>query len=340
MGSKIGWILAGVIILAVAVFIMFTQMNIFGPSPEEPTAATTAEGILDFQEVDADVTVVLPAKPTGSGNAAEDYAAAGKAADENELSITDYYKDATKKGETVPSDIAAKMESIRKLVAAGASKENFDYVLNVTGNKFRAVPLVKFHDEFVNPLQKASIMMGILAKYHRAMSNTDEALAIQRDRFTMGWHMMNERARVPVVMGGVKIQRDAIKGMIRIYSASEKAEDKTKVANLRSYNNQLKNVYAIFMAKMDIVGGISPNAGDVFNIIENDQGRAWRIEGLLLLGPFKYGEAHHAGNLKKAEELMGQFSKSDDPYEKAAAQRSIDFNDDDASDNDGWNFEL
>jgi len=338
MGSKIGWILAGVVVLVVAIIVIIAVAGTFAPDPEDPTAATTAPGVLDLHEVDADVTMVLPARPTGSGNAAVDYAAAGSEAVENELSIKDYYKNAIKNAKSVSPDAEAKMESIRKLVSAGAGKKNFEFVLNVTGNKFRAVPPRDFREKCVDPLEKASDMMRLLAEHHRVMGKSDQALAVQRDRFTMGWHMMNERVRVPVVMVGVYIQQSAIKGMIKILSASEKADDKTQIANLRSYESQLDKIVRIFNKKEKIIAVISPHAGDVFNIIENDKDRAWRIEGLLILGAFKYGEAHHKGNLKKVEDLLEKFSDSDDPYEKAAAQRSIDFNDDDARTN--WNFEL
>jgi len=84
------------------------------------------------------------------------------------------------------------------------------------------------------------------------------------------------------------------------------------------------------MKKLQLVRTANVEAGDVFNIIENDEDRMWRVEGLLLLGPLKFRFEKIERNRVKIDQLIDQYKGHGDPLLKAAAQSADKFDRDDA----------
>jgi hypothetical protein len=67
-----GWIVAGIVVLVIGgVIVAVICNNIYSTS--DPTEDTTAAGALDYQDVAAPIMTIVPAEPSGSGNAADDY---------------------------------------------------------------------------------------------------------------------------------------------------------------------------------------------------------------------------------------------------------------------------
>lgn len=61
------------------------------------------------------------------------------------------------------------------------------------------------------------------------------------------------------------------------------------------------------------------DAGDIWNIAENDKNRAWRIQAILAMGLIKFTHASEA-NTARNNAMLERFLNSKDPLEKAAAQ--------------------
>jgi hypothetical protein len=65
-----------------------------------------------------------------------------------------------------------------------------------------------------------------------------------------------------------------------------------------------------------------PPLGDVYNIAEHHEDRAWRIYAILTLSSCRY-LASEKGDLKYIQKLLDRFAKSPDEYERAAAKIAL-----------------
>jgi hypothetical protein len=136
--------------------------------------------------------------------------------------------------------------------------------------------------------------------------------------------MTNERARVDVVLRGLRLQQMALERLREVYEHWEGA-DKSRIGKLKTYAEGLGRVCRAFRDKWAIVWTAAPEPGDVFNIIENDEDRAWRVDALLGLAIVKIREQSHRGNSRKVQRLIERFLNSADPLECAAARAAQEF---------------
>ena len=62
-----------------------------------------------------------------------------------------------------------------------------------------------------------------------------------------------------------------------------------------------------------------PHPGDVFNVVENDKDRTWRVEALLVCGVIRLA-AREEGDIQAANKLVEKSCSSPDEFERAAAE--------------------
>jgi molecular chaperone GrpE (heat shock protein) len=91
------------------------------------------------------------------------------------------------------------------------------------------------------------------------------------------------------------------------------------MAPLRAYLNALNEFEAVFENKAIIFQRARFNAGDIWNIAENDKDRAWRVQAILAMGLIRFTHTSKA-NTARNNKLIERFLNSKDPLEKAAAQ--------------------
>ncbi len=339
MGNKIGWIISGVLVAVVAVIL---GIKLFGePDHEDPTSATTAPGALERFAVERPVTDVLNQKPSGVGNAATEYMQAATLYDQNIEQVLRHMSarprdDKARKirracktagnGTQLAPAGAELLTPIVASVQAGARKSSLKLVNHVTGaeldghDPFGQMP-VEIH------LQNASAAALTLAGHYIYTGRHDEADEVLRAAFTMGWHLNQERAQADIVLFGLRLQQDAIRLMLTNLELAGRDRSSGK---LDSYLEQLQRVYGKVSAKWGLIKDDKPHAGDIINIIENDQDRLWKIEGLLMLGFLRFLEQGHEGNLAKIDSLLEEYKHSNDPLISAAASEAAKYNASDA----------
>jgi len=315
MGSKLGWLLAGLLVVGVVGIILV--MAVF-PSASPATAATLREGVLDLHTV-GPPTAVLGREPTGAGNAADDYK---KAIDLYNANIDVIKRGTIDRGKIARGQASLDRRTMKILtdiaarVADGAQKKEMKYTLVHTPKKFQ----VGYFYEPADALRNISAAVTLLATQHYARKEYDEARKALQDAFVIGWHMMNERSRMDLVRIGLGIQRDAVAGLVTLYEKWPDEGGGEKISALSDYDRQLRRLGDSYDDKRRVIWVLGKGAspGDVFNIIENDEDRACRVQALLYLGVLRFTAATR-GDRRKTRKLIDKYAASDDLIEKAAA---------------------
>lgn len=312
MGNKLGWILAGgllaIFVLVIVVFVILPQ---FDTTP--PTDLTTAPGALDLKTADAPLDAIAGRRPSATGNAADDYYAAVLAYENNKQDLLD----AVGRAETaagIPTEGVAIMEDIHSHVAEGTKKKGMRFTTVKDDQEFLMI-------RQINGARRLSFMSSALKKlgdYYLANGRHEKAKSVYVDEFLMGWHMSAERSRPHMVITGIGVQREGLRGLIAAANAT--GDSKTAQA-ATDYLDELDTVSSFQREKLTWIWRADPfeYAGDVFNIIENDKDPAWRVEGILFLGVLKHTQATKKADSKHIRKLIDKYKNSSDPYEKAAA---------------------
>ncbi|MCP4379514.1 MAG: hypothetical protein GY794_25500, partial [bacterium] len=293
------------------------------PASDSPTRATTKTGIMDVIKPAVDISSILNSTPSGGGNAAEHYAKAIELFFDNYKAIENAALDLGKgNAENYPEALKT-LKTIRNLIATGAKQASMDYMTKYTSGKLQ----VSTRQKDINRLAQTLVIIDILGDYHIENKRFKEADAIFRDMFIAGWHMINERSHIQATMHGEDVQGTALKGMIRTLKKNTNINDvakKKRKATLKNYNYSLIEFRYEHEDKEKIFRKLRSdgtfNAGDVWNIAENDKDRAWRVQAILTMGVLKFTHSGSRGNNARNNELIEKFLKSDDPLEKAAAE--------------------
>ena len=345
MSSKMGWIVAVIIVVLVGGVIGYVVLH---PSTSDPTEDTTAPGAMDFHEVAIPITTIVPAEPAGAGNAAEDYQKAveiikpifEKALADNpsyphifDKAVADigtWMKPKEGKAENRPvnPEELAVMEKIAGIVAQGAAKKEMKYPLDlekmdVTYN----LPEAKY-------LHEVSQVLSDYAHYqHLVLNKPEEAQKIIFNRFIMGWHMTHDRVYPSFVLAGFEIQSSSCYWLggdeSSLYPNWPGHERQTE--QVRAYMSASNEVIAFFNNKSKFMfskfarANDPPNPGDIFNVVENDKDPSWRVQGILVMGMLKYSPGllnseHVNGDTKCRRRLLDDKLKSGTEEEKAAAK--------------------
>jgi hypothetical protein len=309
MGNKFGWVLAGIFVVGIAAIV---TMKFVFPQPEQPTSETRP-AVLAFQEPTADISPVV-SLPTGSGNAADAYIKALDFYEENESSFNALRRraDAAPSYDLTGSELAL-AEKLITLVEPGTKCKTMEMTFVHTPKELK---VSGFADK-AEDLDRLSVIMDYLFAHYYTAKQLDKARRIANMQFILGWQMMNERARVYMTQIGMEIQLAALNRLERL---AEEQDQTSKAEAIYAYQSQLNLINNTFNIKNRLLRNVDPPAGDVFNIIEKDQDRAWRTEAILTLGILKFSSKSHKGNMRVLNDYLDQYSQSDEPLYRAAAK--------------------
>ena len=327
VGNKTGWIIAGVLVLAVVGIIV---KMVFFPSPSSPTSATRESGFMDAVKVDPPITTVIGALPSGSGNAGDDYRAAFDEFKANRKAVEAFFDELGGSEQTEidlsrgrlipPANVLTALEKIGSHVAAGAGKEKFEYVFTHTDKKEFEVG---YFYQGTFDLGRVRECMGVLAIYQFGKKQFDQAAQTQKDLLMLGWHMSNEGVRLHMTLAGFDIQIEALAGLMDVYY-NWGPEHRGKLKPIEQYKDAVKNAKITYDDKLPIFKALSLEAGDIFNIIENHKDRAFRVQALLFLGRVRHESAGNRGDMRYTRKLIDRYMDGKDPYEAAAAKAGRD----------------
>ena len=311
MSTKFGWIAAGLFALAIGGFIL--KQTVF-PSPTRPSITTRRTGFMDRIEVDASITDILGALPTGGGNAGDDYHQAVTIYLAAKQAIEDAIIDLGKGADTGHEDALAALNGMYGHISSGAKKKEMKYLLVHAPKELRVGRKLPE----IETLSEVAACMDLLAFYNLANNRLRQAEAIYKDLMIMGWHMAAARSHYHMVTTGFGIQRMGAQGLQSVYRTMG-GSFKQRVEALEEYRSAARETGYAYTEKLDLLWKTKPHPGDVFNIAENDKDRAWRVQGVLAMGILRYTTGRR-GDTKYNTRLLEEFAKDKDPLLAAAAK--------------------
>ncbi|MDP7288150.1 MAG: hypothetical protein QGH94_09175 [Phycisphaerae bacterium] len=314
--NKITGIIVGVILLLVVVGVV-AKVFLF-PSTDAATRATTKPGAMKLIELDAPILAIIPAEPTGSENAGVHYAKAIEVYLANEKVIFEAAAAISagdlKADKDAPQSLKA-LEEMRGHIASGTQQAGMKFLAENSSGTLQ----VSKSDGNIKNLGMAIDMLDMLGDYYIKNKRTDDANAVFREMFIAGLHMIQARSHMHMVTYGMDIQESALNGISRAIPRDlDPLEARKLRAPLREYMDALEEFTDKYEKKAEIFTKALFDAGDIWNIAENDEDRSWRVQAILAMGLIKYTHLSKA-NQSYNNSLIEKFLKSNDPVEKAAA---------------------
>jgi hypothetical protein len=313
MGGKAGWIIAGVLVVFVAVLVIYL---VFFPSPSDPTMATRAKGFMEIKAPKVDIQKVIGLNPSGPGNAADDY-----------IKVVNLFKDSANSellGEavdvlegdmqaTLPANLLDLLTKAADLCKPALTKKDMQFTFHHTPKKFRGLRWADGRLGFVD----VHFALQYLRIHHYRKKEISKALELLRQQFVLGWHVMNERVRGELTITGMDIQLDAADTLVRFFTP-EQAPNQDAI---RRYHSELSDARAAMESKNRVVWDSEFAPGDAFNILRHDEDRTWRVETLLAMCKMKVeGRIYERGDTKLFQKLLGENLAGGDPFLQAAAE--------------------
>jgi hypothetical protein len=225
-----------------------------------------------------------------------------------------------------PPETVALLEKIHSLVAKATRKAQLHYVLDQTG------PL-KLQAAFPQAVDVGMVFesLKLLFTYYYAPADGRDhrdlakAKAVALAALAMGRQFTDERRLAAMVVVGIEIQKQATGLLQTIYdSSTPKPGDQAVIAACESYGRELGDLFDFYVRKLEIVHDEHPAPGDIFNLAENDQDLAWRVQGVLELGLVKF-VAGKRGDKRRVAELINKFKHDSDPLIVSAADAADKF---------------
>lgn len=353
VGNSKGWMIAAGIAAAFGLIALVNVMPIIFGVRSGPTTATVVSGKLDLWDMKTPLSSIVESVPVGAGNAGEDYFRALRILRDNkgELAVLSSLLRSGEKSiwdlknrpprDRTEDEIADLIEAsmvdfteaamdIMDHVASGADKAEMTFMLKYTPAALQVAGQLEAVAEFG---AMADLLLAA-GGYYRVIGESGKAQAVIEDVCVMGWHMFNERGNVGMMMDGLITQE---KAAIQLQYVYEMLGDDDKRAMAEAYMRAAKALGEKLKAKAKILDPpqkkgdklVIAKAGDVFNIVENDKDRAWRVEGILTLGVLKAQKSGVRGLSRNDEravrELIEEYLESDDPLLRAAAEAARDF---------------
>ncbi|MHC4562453.1 MAG: hypothetical protein ACYS8X_06735 [Planctomycetota bacterium] len=314
LGNIAGWVVSG---LMVAGIVLFLVVPVAAPSPSTPEIKAARTGFLSSYAPDVSITSVLPAEPSGSGNAGDDYFQAVKIWRDNEQELDALVEALLRR--RPPAPLPAIVNEIIEHVRKGAAKAKMEYVFVHTDKKLKV-------SRFYRPareLNDVAILLQQLGHFHLENERYEVAIDLFQLIFVMGWHMFEERAIVDMMFQGLGIQQSAADLLAMAYRKQDMNE---QAEATKKYRVALSSVELKCNDKLDLLWGVGVRSdtlrpADVFAVAERDADRAWRVQATFSLGILKFA-VRHDGDRRLNKRLIEKFMKSDDPLIRSAAEAS------------------
>ncbi len=326
MGNKSGWIVGGILLAGVLIFLMFF---VFSPLPSAPYL-TNEPGFMELKVPQTPLDAIISAVPTGPGNAADDYAKALTFYKQNVADIDKTADIAPFNAATASSDPWANPDfkacrTLADLVAAGAKKAEMRYTFVMTPQKLKPY----FQLGFARDLYQISLGSSQCYMVHMERKEYAQAEKRMQDMFILGWHMFNERALADMSMQGLDIMVVAVQRLEELYNIWPEAP-KDRMRSLKEYESELLSIREYDRQKKRLLWDSLPSnlsksgdqfyPGDVLRMAESEEDHAWKVQAVLTLGAMKFRCVNSRGNIKKTFSLIQRYLRSDDPLLKAAAE--------------------
>ncbi|HNX26635.1 MAG TPA: hypothetical protein PKK48_04435 [Phycisphaerae bacterium] len=322
MATKISWLVG---ILLIVGFLGFLGMRLFSPRPDAPTTATTKAGVLEIIKPAMPISEILGSQPSGKNNAGEYYNDAVLYFRENKKDFKEIYNQMTA-GTENPQMFGWQEDlclNLQKKLAPAAECETMKYTLLFTPDKLTVSGKPDGQDD----LYWLKNMLELLCMSYQHDSQWQKAVESAKTMLLLGWHMTQDDSRAMYQITGLDIQADAAQRLAFYYGKL----GNTKMSKLcDDYYNQAITAGTLAHEKYNNVwnlrqrpgGKQGPFPGDLFNIIENDQSRGWKVDALLAMSIAKLQEAKTKGNHAEIERLYDKYSQCNDPLLRAAAKAS------------------
>jgi hypothetical protein len=309
--------------------------------PASPPRKTNKPGMMKHWDIGVSLAMVTGAEPSATGNAGDDYNSAVKAKDADKdriRRITEVADHAARdtvrgKGLDLTAEDAAYLKTIATPVATGATKKEMKYYFHFTPKEIPVegngpTPQM-YHPIEEQALNEVAQAVYFLAQYYIAHNQPEQAEKCYLDIAVMGWHMINERARLETVGWGIGLQEAYLLGDGRIFyglkdlytkqGKADRADNLKKyvegLSDLKSWYTELEN--CIWSLEKLEAGNVGMYPGDIFNLVQNHPDRAVRAEATLGLGLLKYTVAS-PGDKAMLRKLIDRQVVSPDEIEKAA----------------------
>ena len=321
MNSKVGMIVGGVLVLGVGLFIV---MLVFFPSTSDPTSATTGKGALDRVEMTKPLSFVFGSEPTGGGNAGDDYNKA--------LQLYRANRDTWRSVENrigysgIEAVIGPREQDLLRELAdhchRGAQQAKMEFCVP-HGYK---TPTITTDQADSQAMIKVMGYMHIYAQYlfqkARTAQEAAEAEAVAKDLLVMGWHASRERVYPEMTTSGFGYQEQAALLLAGIYEKFPNLATGDMGVRAREYARSAKMAMAD-AGRLWQMWTTNPKPGDFFNVIENAQDPAWRVQAILGLGMIRFRNEGHRGDRIHTQKLLDKYSTEGSEMEKRAATAAL-----------------
>ena len=344
IGNKKGWLIAaGIAAVALLLVVLLVVVPIVFQVASGATAATLAEGKLDLWTIGQPIASVVDTPPTGSGDAGGAYARAIRAYGENQQQIRGLQRDLREwrtAARRLMSRLANEPQEVQDrevqalevtfppvaavilgAMAEGARQKDMTYIFERGGYELTVSRGIEASQGFT---ALAKLVMAI-AEYRIYRGEHAQAVEPLQNMCVMGWHMFNERAHVDMMYKGLIIQADAVRMLQYAYSGLDEQDKFTRAGD---YLLAIEQIMERFDTKLDVImpapeEHLTVNPGDVFNIVNNDADRAWRVQGILALGVLKF-QALDRNDHRMIRKLINENLTSDEPLIREAARAARD----------------
>lgn len=314
MSSKAGWIIAAIILIAVGGFLVKTLLF---PTATPPSAATLTKGFMDVITPASSITTVLKTLPDKSGNAGDNYYEAVKVFEKDRDLITDTMEELSD-GTAVGLALSFP-QKMYEAIAAGSMKKDLRYVLV---HAPKVLP-VDANLDAADSLFHTANAVNHLGMYYIKKGQVPQAQKLYEDLLRMGWHLVQAREHVQMVLVGFQVQEMALQGLKR---ALDPQKDQTRIAAIDKYLADVEAAMSLYKKKLyEVVWKLHDgrfHPGDAFNVLQNDKDRAWRVQAALVMGGVRY-TATKSGDVRYCKLLLQKYSKDEDPILAAAAKASL-----------------
>ncbi len=326
MGTKIGWAIAIFLVLGIAAIVV---VKVAIPAATPPTNETLRRGFMSKVEVGKPLTLVLDAEPTAPGNAADDYVKAVAVYTDNADAIKAAMADDVRlkifsDTSVLPQSTVEVLNALRTHVAAGAKKKEMRYSFEYGPKEFlvgsRWQPGVDLHGVWKG--------MELLWLYHLGRKEYDQAIDILQEALILGKHMTDERVHADMLARGLQIQRDAANKLFATYQQRDPQAYAQQMNAANEYFTAAQSAAATANEKINVIWRAKPNPGDLFNIIENDEDRSYKVLATLTLGLVRYTHKSRPGDQRVVAKLIEQHAGGSDPFLASAAKAAKNLSED------------
>ena len=305
MGSKVGWIISGVLVL---LFVIAVVIPVAFPSPSKPVKALET-GFLDVYKVSEPLSKAIGAIPSDAGDAGTDYAAAVAVYRRNKEEVDGFIDSFA-----TPPPPTSLPESVLEIVAhveQGAKKGSMKYVFVHTEKELSVKRFYPPADE----LNAVANVVVYVSHFHANRGEADRQIELLKALCVFGWHLYEERAH-PVMMNyGLGFQMDAANFLSMKYKEQGLTE---LAADADAYSKAVTALLTRFDDKMTLLWNTKPAPGEIFYVAEHDKDKAWRVRAILSLGVLKFTST--GADRRYNKNLIIKYMKDSDPMIAAAAR--------------------